>query len=267
MEELLKMMKARVTILKKALAKAEKEADKAGGWPEGRLRISYGNKRVRFYHVTDTENKTGEYIKKDRKKLAKMLANKDYNARFLKQAGFELSRLETLIPQLENENGDLAYQNLSVYRKNMISPYIMTNELYAKEWLEKKYRSNEYMSEHKVYETRKGDMVRSKSEAIIADILFDLEIPYHYEKPITLRTGEVRYPDFTLLKVRTREEIFLEHFGLWDDEDYRRNSMRKLAEYRNNGIFQGKNLLYTFETADTPLDIKGIKAMFRELFL
>ncbi len=83
---------------------------------------------------------------------------------------------------------------------------------------------------------------------------------------LVLKNGGTRYPDFTLLDVRAREEVFLEHFGLLDDEEYRRNCLHKLDEYRNNGIYPGRNLIFTYETEENPLDIKGIKKMLKDLF-
>ena len=122
------------------------------------------------------------------------------------------------------------------------------------------------MPENIKYDTRRGEKVRSKSEAILADMLYDLGIPYHYEKPLIINNGIVRYPDYTLLKVKTREEIYMEHFGLLENEEYRRGCLNKLDEYRKNGIYPGKNLILTYETSDNPLDIKGIKEMFKEIF-
>ena len=98
-------------------------------------------------------------------------------------------------------------------------------------------------------------------------VLYELEIPYHYEKALRLRNGATRYPDFTLLKVSTGEEIYLEHFGLLDDSEYLSENLKKLEEYRKNGIYVGKNLLFTYETTSTPLDIKGIRQMLKETMI
>ena len=68
--------------------------------------------------------------------------------------------------------------------------------------------------------TLRGERVRSKSEAMIADTLYRLKIPYKYECPLTIRrkTGTSRntktiYPDFTCLNVRLRQEFVWEHFN------------------------------------------------------
>nr|MCR4744743.1 hypothetical protein [Lachnospiraceae bacterium] len=126
---------------------------------------------------------------------------------------------------------------------------------------------NPFMTEEKKYETKKGDKVRSKSEAILADIFYELGIPYRYEEQIRLKDGKNKYPDFTLLNIKSREEIYLEHMGLLDDEEYRKSNFKKLDEYRKNGIYLGKNLLITYESEESPLDIKGIRKMIKELLI
>ncbi len=110
-------------------------------------------------------------------------------------------------------------------------------------------------------------MVRSKSEAIIADMLLNLKIPYHYEIPLNLSRTIVRYPDFTILKVSTREVFYFEHFGMMDDEEYRNNCFAKINEYRSYGIHTGRNLITTFESETMPLDIKSIRKMLKESYL
>lgn len=262
MDELIKLMKERAETLRRGIAKAEKDV---GTFPDGWLRINPSANRLRYYHLTDPGDREGEYIKKENHRLAYRLAQKDYNTKFLREAKQELARLEQTIEHLSKGNANLVFQNLSANRQNLVTPYISTDNLFAKEWQSRSFKSNPYRPENKIYDTRRGEKVRSKSEAILADMFYELGIPYHYEKPIKLRNGNTRYPDFTLLKVKTREEIYLEHFGLLDDEEYRRECFYKLDEYRNSGIYAGKNLIFTYETATNPLDIKGIKNMLAEL--
>lgn len=46
--------------------------------------------------------------------------------------------------------------------------------------------------------TERGDLVRSKSELVIADKLHARAIDYAYEQRLILGEGRVRYPDFTI---------------------------------------------------------------------
>ena len=75
------------------------------------------------------------------------------------------------------------------------------------------------------------------------------------------------YPDFTLLNVRARTEIYLEHFGMMDNPEYAQKAIQKLETYSKNGIYIGKNLLVTFETLRNPLDMKMVEGMLKEFIL
>ena len=261
MQEYLKMMKKRADELRAAIEAAGKIK-----FPEGRLRISTNGKQIRCYHVLSGKDKSGKYITNKDSDIIKKLAQKNYTKKFLATAGKELMRLEHSISLLVNTDADQPYQMLPDKRKELVEPYLMTDELYAEQWEKEEFKASTFMPENKIFETRKGEKVRSKSEAIIADMLFELGIPYRYEQLLMLKDKKVRYPDFTLLKVKGREVIYLEHFGLLDDEEYRNGCMNKLREYMSSGIYPGKNLLVTFESSDNPLDIGAIRKMFRELF-
>ena len=64
----------------------------------------------------------------------------------------------------------------------------------------------------------------------------------------------------------TREEIYHEHLGMMDEEDYLNHNLAKIEEYRKNGIFIGKNLILTFESASCPLNIGDIRKSVKEIF-
>ena len=262
MKEILKKLQERDAMLKKAIAKAEQE----GAFPEGRLRINACANRLRFYHVIPGGDSMGCYITKDKKDLIGQLAQKDYNSKFLRIAARERRRVEEIIRLFSKENVDLLYEQMSTDRRKLITPYIITDDLYEKAWLAKPFRTNPYKPENKIYDTRRGEKVRSKSEAILANIFMELSIPYQYEKLVKLGSGRTAYPDFTLLHKRTREEIYFEHFGMLDDDVYRSEALHKLDEYRKSGIYPGRNLLFSYETEETPLDIKGIRDMLKWMF-
>ena len=263
MQEYEELMKKRVVELKKAIRMAERNLKNC---PEGRLRISQSGNQVRYYHVLPGDDSSGTYIKRDRPDIIKQLAQKDYTERFILSAKRELSRLEHCMRLMPDVDANQTYQMLEVRRKQFVEPYILPDELYAERWRKEEFKTNTYMPEAKKYETRQGEMVRSKSEAILADMLFELGIPYHYEQALTLNNKMVRYPDFTLLKVKSREVLYLEHFGLLDDEEYRAGCLKKLDEYMNNGIYLVKNLLITYESDGNSLDIGGTRRMLKDIF-
>ncbi len=112
------------------------------------------------------------------------------------------------------------------------------------------------------HRTSRGMCVRSKSEALIAEILFAEGIPFSYELPLTLYENgspiEI-HPDFTI-SARNGEKIYWEHMGMISQDDYRQNAINKLLLYLSNGITVPKNLIITMDTHDGSIDVMAVKA-------
>lgn len=87
-----------------------------------------------------------------------------------------------------------------------------------------------------VHRTTRGELVRSKSEVIIANILAARGVSYAYEKPFEGSDGTMRYPDFTVDDAETGRCLLLEHLGMLDLPDYKRRWDKKLEWYRNAGV-------------------------------
>ena len=115
--------------------------------------------------------------------------------------------------------------------------------------------NNPQSKDNRIFSTARGEKVRSKSEVIIADTLFRMGIPYIYEKPYYYDGNKSFDPDFTVLNVRRRKEIYIEHFGKMDSAGYRTKFFWKMKTFGQIGIVQGENLVMTFEDKDHPFDI------------
>lgn len=72
------------------------------------------------------------------------------------------------------------------------------------------YRGKGFDESTSEFYTAKGEKVRSKSEVIIADVLSREGIPYRYEYPLYLKGIGKVHPDFTVLNVKQRKEIYWE---------------------------------------------------------
>jgi len=86
-----------------------------------------------------------------------------------------------------------------------------------------------------------NDMVRSKSELVIADLLYERDIPFSYEVLLRAPDGTMYLPDFTINW--QGETFYWEHWGMSSD-DYKRHRSRKVDWYNKN--FPGR-LVETFE--------------------
>ena len=91
-----------------------------------------------------------------------------------------------------------------------------------------------WYEEGKVHKALTGDMVRSKSEVIIANLLHDRDIPFMYEMPLRAPDGTMKLPDFTIRWAG--ETWYWEHEGMLHDPKYRRNQDAKHAWYEKHGF-------------------------------
>lgn len=236
-------------------------------FPEGNLRIQKKRGIPQYFHVTDKENTHGSFIKAEKRELVFALAQKTYYEKLLKEAKREHKAISAYLSATEGKSPEDIYSEQNEYRKNIIKPLLLSDFDYAKRWEAVPYEKNPYKPEECIHPTDKGDMVRSKSEARIADMYFALGIPYRYEAPLKLKNGKVKYPDFTILKLPERTLYYHEHLGVMEDETYRCANILKINEYSESQICTGKNLILTFETDYAPLDLRNLRSNIKEIFL
>lgn len=91
------------------------------------------------------------------------------------------------------------------------------------------------------YRCKDGHYVRSKAERIIDDSLFEMQILHVYEKRVVNEDNEEEYyPDFYLPfegKTFGKEKgIYIEFFGLEDDEKYMKTELKKLNYYKSKKL-------------------------------
>ncbi len=92
-----------------------------------------------------------------------------------------------------------------------------------------------FFEDRLIHRTQRGELVRSKSEVIVANILAELGIDYFYEKELTIE-GVTKFPDFTAEDDATGTTYYWEHCGMLHDPDYRIRWERKLQWYKEHGI-------------------------------
>jgi energy-coupling factor transporter ATP-binding protein EcfA2 len=93
-----------------------------------------------------------------------------------------------------------------------------------------------FLEDGLIHRTERGDLVRSKSELVIANMLHARGIEYAYEQPLVLPNGRVRYPDFTIADHARGLTFYWEHLGMLDDPGYRSRWEQRRAEYLAAGI-------------------------------
>ena len=262
-DELKALLVRYVRIEKEIRSKIEKS-------PEGALKVDVRKDADEVhiqYHRRKKGEKTGKYLRKGNEKLIKALAQKDYMLKAQKVLEKEIKALERFLKIFDPDLLKKVYENLPQGKKELVVPYQFPDKEYAKKWQAMPYEGKVFRDGDPGIYTKRGERVRSKSEQLIADRLFYSGIPYRYEYPFELKNGRKVYTDFTILNVRTRTEYRLEHFGMMGDSEYRGFAFFKIADYANNGLLMGRNIIYTFEDGNNPLDSRYLDLLIRKFFL
>ena len=227
--------------------------------PEGTLYIGKtGKGNYSQYHIRHQGKLT--YLSVSKQELATMLAQKTYDEKALAIIESRLKEAKKLLKKYEVPIEAL-YSKLSDEKKKLITPIVSTDEMFVKEWYEMHPGSaNPYQNNSAIY-TERGEVVRSKSEKILADLFFRRKIPYVYEPMLEVGNGKIVYPDFLLLHVKQRKTYIYEHFGMMDHPEYIKNTLEKLSLYSENGYWYGDKLLFSFETSINPLNTKNVEKM------
>lgn len=122
----------------------------------------------------------------------------------------------------------------------------------------KSSKQKRYFEEKLIHKTVRGEMVRSKSEVIVANILDKMKIEYSYEEPLEV-SGKTYIPDFTL---RYQGKTgYLEHLGMLGNKSYKKHWDEKRANYESVRISETLgNLIITEDGLDGSLDATLIES-------
>lgn len=253
--------------IKRMLEKVDDFLEKA---PKGALNYKKSKGKVYYYQQICEGKLTQKYIRRKNESIAKALAQKSYYQTLKKLLQEQLEQLTELKNSYNPQKLEETYEELSDIRKHLVTPLRISVAEKIRRWNEEEYEPNNNHPEGKIYETEQGEWVRSKSEMIIANFLYQnrRDILYKYERPlsITVEGQELTiYPDFTIMNKRTGKIVYLEHVGRLDDPYYANDFVRKVHSYIENNFIPGKDVIFTYESSKYPLDVRGLKRIIREI--
>ena len=228
--------------------------------PQGSLRIVHNKGTVQYYHV---KGDASSYISKKNLSFCRKLVQVEYNKKMISRMEKQLSGTKKFLVKLRKNDLLSPFTRACRFRQELLEPLVLDPQSYAERWKQVQYPQKSFENEAAEFYTSEGLRVRSKSEIIIAETLTRLQIPFRYEYPLKMKEGFVLHPDFYCLNVHTRAEFVWEHFGMMDDEEYVQRAVEKQNVYAKNGWISGKNMIFTMETRDCPLNSKVIEKIVR----
>lgn len=293
MSNIIKIAKEEVYWLENTLKKIDSFLEKA---PEGCLKWQNKNGNTYYVHQVEIEKDeigkdacndvyeektekiktkskwTRKYIKMQDLSLAKALAQKHYYLTIRPVLKRNLNELNSFLKSYKSNELDEIYDSLCDERKRIVTPINISVKEKIIQWENEVYEKNMMFPENLRYETEQGDLVRSKSEVIIANILYQNRnhILYKYERPLEImEKGRIKiiYPDFTVLNIHTGKVVYLEHAGLLDNSYYASEFVKKINNYVENDLLPGRDVIITFESQANTLDISVVKKLIMEIII
>jgi len=114
-----------------------------------------------------------------------------------------------------------------------------------------------------IHRTLTGEMVRSKSEVVVANVLTKLGIDYKYEESLEVAPHDFRLPDFTIsYKGKT---WYWEHLGMLNLDYYRKEWEQKKAWYEKHKLID--LVLTSQDGPDGSIDSQNIEKTAKEKIL
>lgn len=241
--------------------------------PEGSLKIQNRCGKTYYYHQYKDAGKDSyvkSYIDRKNEKLARQLAQKGYYTKVKPLLVEQLQILETFDIAYNAEKLDGIYDMLTEERKQLIIPIRISVKEKIRKWQNESYEPCQKYPENLKYETDNGELVRSKSEVIIANTLakYSEHLLYKYERTLEITISgrtQVIHPDFTIINIHTGKITYWEHAGRMDDAKYADDFVRKMNIYTENGLFQGDEVIVTYESMNCPLNIHNVKMIAKKL--
>ncbi|MDD3415844.1 MAG: AAA family ATPase [Lachnospiraceae bacterium] len=124
-----------------------------------------------------------------------------------------------------------------------------------------------YYEQALIHRTLKGDLVRSKSEVIIANMLFEAGIEYEYEKELDLGDDGIRIPDFTIEDAESGTCFYWEHCGMLGDAGYSKHWEEKKELYKKHDIVEGENLIVSKDSLNGGINSAEIKRLINNYLM
>lgn len=232
--------------------------------PEGRLEVRVTRYGVQYSVVLSGKR---QYLSKKEVETIKQLAQKNYyekTSRTLKKA---IKRNRAILETKDNKTVGEIYRKMIEARRELITPLTSSLNEFIERWSKVSYESKPFEDGDTEHYAKNGLRVRSKSEAIIIDLLLEYGIPFRYESPLHLKGMGQIYPDFIVINKRTGEEFVWEHFGMVDDWKYANEMVKRVETYHYNGYFEGKNFIYTLESSRHPFGARDAKRIIEQYLL
>lgn len=279
MNDIIRELKEELYYQKKLLEKLEEEL---GSLPTGGLCIKIINGKEYAYvqrYISDENGnikRTQCCVPKNATQEAEEILRRRFVEKSIGKLTTSTKQLERFLEKYQPYSATDIYKNLpKAYIKFNINGYLSNKEMEIIH-LDESFKNGSdtksegencnFYPEDLKHLTSRGLMVRSKSEAIICELLDHFKVLYKYESPVFVEEKKY-YPDFTVMRKFDRKIIYWEHFGLTGNLEYSQNMTKKLKAYESIGITPWDNLIVTTESIDGKINVRYITTIISNMLI
>lgn len=223
---------------------------------ETRITVHKAGNAYQYAEYSLKDNTHHALSKSKKLRQIKRLCQAEYCEKLYKAVKEREKLLNQVLPKLQKTNLERVMSRLHPGKQVMVDDCVVDDGTYAAAWSLQEYSQKDPPANG--FHTERGDLVRSKSELMIANKLLAGRIPYRYEAELRLPECTL-HPDFTVLNPRTRKVYIWEHLGMAGDAEYSTGALTRLALLQKRGYLPGVNLILTVESARQPLDSRLIQ--------
>ena len=239
--------------------------------PPGALQIRKYKGKSHFVQSIPDENQSGGYRRRtisDDPDTLQAFANSQYGLVGLELIEHNESVINNFFDDLiEIDHGTILDHLPRIYRtlpEDMYQKVSLDDpsdpRAAMRDWAEQPYTISSYRPHERNKETSRGLLVRSKSEVLFCEKLYEYDLPFRYEQELIAGKYTLA-PDFTFLDNKGNE-YYVEYWGMMDDPDYIARYRWKRSKYEGIGIYEWDNLLSVFEKGNI-IDMKHIDGVIR----
>jgi len=239
------------------------------GVPKGSVVYRKIGGKTRYYKVDGQQKDRKEiYISTEHIDEVLPLVRKRYYSALITRLTNEAEVLDCIIEKYNPDAKYLPLLDVPAEYRNQIDALVLPMSECCRRWEAAPFECSTFPKEEgSMYETPHGEVVRSRAEYIIADILRRLGLAYHYEERISLNIGGKKYdlyPDFTIMHPRTGMLYYLEFFGMMDQPNYMMDAFAKIKKYQAANL--GARLISIFDSNGVPMDNVVVETMIMNYF-
>lgn len=240
-------------------------------FPNGRLECHRRKDSWRWFVVKDNKR---QLLRKEDDNIARRLAYKRVIKNEIDTLDGQLKALKKFIEQA-NPNKILTPAAIRSSKNDEINrlarEYKNAKNIKLNNWMKEAEDDKSFGTIEPTVPTKFGWLVKSKSEAFIANELFDHNLYVRYEPTIFLNdpySGIVRRkrPDFAIWSEKIDAPIYWEHLGMMDKTEYLEDNAKKIELYILNGLIPMENLILTSEREENRIDIQMIETLIEYFF-